>query len=344
MTETIYTETVRLNNCGGKGDSEQVASRSLSVYIEGTIGAKVGYEVIEGSIAAKYGQSRDTTKSMKLVAPPGTNMEFILRWTERTWLGNIISGNESGTYRMQVPVAVEQVSSHDLGCGGNMQSSANTTNSTPPVQNDGIFQATMPLKIDDVAFAVPSSESIGCVANEQTGYTNQGHKYNLQVPSGWVVVWDSWKAYWASDSYEDDGLLIIYGPWEGEVTIVNGEYCATPIEWADFAISNRRNANPKPNRQEFLVGNIPDSLAPTEDSMNCDFFGELITKVDVIQNLYENQQLVGVQGRLLYAINVPVGWAVHLDGQEYYGPLYLDAGTVASFWSPNSCRPLNTNN
>jgi hypothetical protein len=77
--------------------------------------------------------------------------------------------------------------------------------------------------------------------------------------------------------------------------------------------------------------------------VNCSFIDELVAKADVIQRLYEGQTLAGVQARLLYPIDVPTGWTVHKDGKEYYGPIHFDAGVVASFWSPVSCRPLNIN-
>ncbi|MBI4760122.1 MAG: hypothetical protein ACOYYF_16225 [Chloroflexota bacterium] len=117
-SETVsFTETIRINNCGGKSESEQVSERSFSTNIEGAVELQIGYEIIEGSVTAKYGQYRNVSKSHKLSAPPGTNMEFVLRWTEQTWRGSIIANNKSGSYRVHVPISVEQVSGQDLGCG-----------------------------------------------------------------------------------------------------------------------------------------------------------------------------------------------------------------------------------
>jgi len=113
------TETIRLNNCGGKANTEQTAERSHTVSIggEGQIG--IGYQILVASVSAKYAQSKGSSKSQKLVAPPGTNMEFTLAWTEQGWTGTITADGKSGqaTYRVRVPISVELMSSRDLGCG-----------------------------------------------------------------------------------------------------------------------------------------------------------------------------------------------------------------------------------
>ncbi|NOH04825.1 MAG: hypothetical protein HND47_24065 [Chloroflexi bacterium] len=115
-----YDETIHINNCGGKADSEQTASRSFATTIEGGAEFKAGYQmIVEGGISAKYSQYRNTTKSMRLLAPPGTNMEFVLRWSEEVHAGNVTVDGSTGTYEVRVPIAVEQVSSQDLGgCSG----------------------------------------------------------------------------------------------------------------------------------------------------------------------------------------------------------------------------------
>jgi len=115
-----YDETIHINNCGGKADSEQTASRSFATNIEGGAEFSAGYQaIVEGGISAKYSQYRNVTKSQKLIAPPGTNMEFVLRWSEELHAGNVTVNGATGNYEVRVPVAVEQVSSQDLGgCGG----------------------------------------------------------------------------------------------------------------------------------------------------------------------------------------------------------------------------------
>jgi len=117
-----YDETIHINNCGGKADSEQTASRSFATSIEGGAEISAGYQsIIEGSVSAKYSQYRNVTKSQKLTAPPATNMEFILRWSEDVHSGNVTVNGSTGNYEVRVPVSVEQVSSQDLGCGGVVQ-------------------------------------------------------------------------------------------------------------------------------------------------------------------------------------------------------------------------------
>jgi len=78
--------------------------------------------------------------------------------------------------------------------------------------------------------------------------------------------------------------------------------------------------------------------------LDCSFIDKLLTKADVIQNLYDGQSLAGVQARLIYPVDVPAGWIVQEGSKDYYGPVHFDSGVVASFWSPNSCRPLNIGN
>jgi hypothetical protein len=118
-----YDEIIRINNCGGKADSEQTASRSFATTFEGGAEISAGYQgVVEGGISAKYSQYRNITKSQRLIAPPGTNMEFVLRWSEEIHAGNVIVNGSSGDYEVRVPVSVEQISSQDLNhCDGESQ-------------------------------------------------------------------------------------------------------------------------------------------------------------------------------------------------------------------------------
>ena len=114
----VYDEIVRINNCGGKGDSEQTKSRDFATHVEFGAGASAGYRsIVQGSLSAKYSEYRNTSVSQRLVAPPGTNMEFVLRWSDDVRAGNVQVNGKSGTYEVRIPVSVEQVSSRDLGCG-----------------------------------------------------------------------------------------------------------------------------------------------------------------------------------------------------------------------------------
>lgn len=114
----VYDEIVRLNNCGGKGDTDQTVTREFATTIEFGTGISAGYKsVVEGNISAKYSEYRNTSKSLRVVAPPGTNMEFVLRWSDDVRAGNVQVNGKSGTYEVRIPISVEQISSRDLGCG-----------------------------------------------------------------------------------------------------------------------------------------------------------------------------------------------------------------------------------
>jgi len=138
-----YDETIHINNCGGKADSEQTASRSFATNIEGGAEFSAGYQsIVEGGISAKYSQYRNVTKSQKLIAPPGTNMEIILRWSEEVYAGNVTVNGATGNYEARVPVAVEQVSSQDLGgCSGGNAPVTGTPQFPSPLQDVRIRRA-----------------------------------------------------------------------------------------------------------------------------------------------------------------------------------------------------------
>lgn len=139
---TSYDETVHINNCGGKADSEQTKSRSFSTDIQGGIDVGV-QQVVVGVISAKYSQSRNASVSQRLVAPAGTNMEFVLRWSEEVHAGNVTVNGSTGTYTANIPIAVEQVSGQDLdGCNG--VPALPTTPPTLPTQPPAIQTAVSP--------------------------------------------------------------------------------------------------------------------------------------------------------------------------------------------------------
>jgi hypothetical protein len=117
--ETSYEEIVHINNCGGKANTEQVAAKSFKTHIQGGVEIGVGYhQIIESRVSSQYGQYRDEAKSLKLIAPPETNMEFVLKWYEEVRAGNVTVDGKVEGYNVRIPLAVEQVSVNDLGCGG----------------------------------------------------------------------------------------------------------------------------------------------------------------------------------------------------------------------------------
>lgn len=143
-----YDETIRLNNCGGKADSEQTITRSFSTEIESGVEFKVGYQIIEGQVSLQYSEYRNISISQKLIAPPGTNMEFVLRWSENIRAGNVIVNGTKGTYKVHIPTAVEQISSRDIDkCNNGLQIqptptvimsiTPTTVLTTPPPESEG---------------------------------------------------------------------------------------------------------------------------------------------------------------------------------------------------------------
>jgi hypothetical protein len=133
--ETIsYDETVHMNNCGGKADIEQTLTKSFSTSLEGKISPSFGVSFpiksvpvdVQLAVDAKYGQYRDTEKSIKVTAPPGSNMEFNLRWSEEKHAGNVKVNDQESNYSVRIPISVELVSSQDIGC-----STAQTSPATP---------------------------------------------------------------------------------------------------------------------------------------------------------------------------------------------------------------------
>lgn len=121
--ESSEVETVHMNNCGGKADALQTAERSKAVSIGGELEIGANYQVVEGAISAKYEQTNSSSKSQTLIAPPGTNMEFVLIWIQnvKTGLINVEGKSGQATYRISTPISVELALSEDLGCQGIVQ-------------------------------------------------------------------------------------------------------------------------------------------------------------------------------------------------------------------------------
>lgn len=112
------TEIVRLNNCGGKADVEQIIERTQSFSFDAGGEAGVGYKnVVWAALSERYGESDEVKKSIILVAPPNTNMEYTLTWTERIYTGVIqLQSYPRTDYSVSSPIEVALTSSRDLGC------------------------------------------------------------------------------------------------------------------------------------------------------------------------------------------------------------------------------------
>jgi hypothetical protein len=118
VVQTVtYEETIHINNCGGKAESEQTSTRSFSTNYDFEIGLSVGKkDLLQGSVAWKYGQYSNVTKSQRVIAPPDTNMEYLLKWSEEEHAGTVTIDGETGKYKVHIPIGVEQISSVDHTC------------------------------------------------------------------------------------------------------------------------------------------------------------------------------------------------------------------------------------
>ena len=122
-TDEKEAEAIRMNNCGGKADASQTAERTKAINIGGELEIGANYQVVEGAVTAKYDQTNSSSKSLTLVAPPGTNMEFVLVWEQNVKTGLVTIDGKSGqaAYRISTPITVLLASSQDLGCQGIVQ-------------------------------------------------------------------------------------------------------------------------------------------------------------------------------------------------------------------------------
>jgi len=77
--------------------------------------------------------------------------------------------------------------------------------------------------------------------------------YRINVPNAWAVIIDSWKAEWDSGSYNNNGILIIIGEWQGLLKINTGALCVIPVELLNANLEFRRNLSGKDGRPEFTI-------------------------------------------------------------------------------------------
>lgn len=221
----VYDEIVRINNCGGKGDSEQTKSRDFATTVEFGAGVSAGYQsIVQGSLSAKYSEYRNTSGSQRLVAPPGTNMEFVLRWSDDVRAGNVQVNGKSGTYEVRIPVSVEQVSSRDLGCGTMQQN----TQPTP------IYQ---PIPTQRTA-APPLNCGMGTPLPHRAPVVGQPW---ILPSGGWIIV-NFWSNEPGVDQTEHKLLL---GPNDPRTLLGGGSAWQWPIECESVVRENYRN-NPLP--------------------------------------------------------------------------------------------------
>ena len=83
----------------------------MEITFEGSFG--VSYSVLEAKLRAQYSESQ--SRSLTLLAGPGTNMEYTVAWTDQLISGQVSIGGESGLFNIRMPT-VALMSSSDLGC------------------------------------------------------------------------------------------------------------------------------------------------------------------------------------------------------------------------------------
>ena len=213
-------ETIHMNNCGGKADSSQIAKKSLSIQIEG--GGKLGVDgqVVNGEIMAKYSRADGISKSLELVAPPGTNMEFVLLWTEKSWIGVVLTqdDNEQADYKVSVPLAVELVGSQDRGCPTPSASLDEDTQSNQPESQ--ILPTTIPNNIQPSpsSSAVVHSASDPEKINTQVTQGGVSKDYSMTLKDGEILVGHADKF----QNYESCVAYLIVGPGVFDFSIKSG--------------------------------------------------------------------------------------------------------------------------
>jgi len=107
---------------------------------------------------------------------------------------------------------------------------------------------------------------------------------------------------------------------------------------------------PQPTVQPTFPTKVPPqstplrTSSPSQSQDTCYFIDELLTKGSVIRSLdvpEGSRYWAGVVIHLNTSVNLPAGWIVQRENQpDVTGPATIPAGITASFWSPESCRPL----
>lgn len=135
VSENAVVEPIYINNCGNPASAEQVSQHSQTITVGGSATLGFDAKVVNGSVEGNYSSTKGVTKSQKVTAAPNTNMEFILLWKEKVSEGTVTASGHSGqaTYRVSVPIAVEQVSAENLGCPGATPTATSTPKTSKPV-------------------------------------------------------------------------------------------------------------------------------------------------------------------------------------------------------------------
>lgn len=187
-TDTV-TEPIYLNNCGNSAQAEQISERSQTVSVEGAAQIGVSIEFVQASVSGQYITSNSVKKSQTVIASPRTNMKFVLLWTEKINEGVVGIDGRAGqaSYRVRVPISVEQVSADDLGCSDN-----STDQTTGEIIPESPAQVVMPTA---TLLPVPAPTASGPSIAASDTWSQDGIdvfldqlKLNSDGISGYVVV------------------------------------------------------------------------------------------------------------------------------------------------------------
>lgn len=264
-------EVIRMNNCGGRGEVKQTAERSLTVEVEGEASLGVDIRVVRADLAGRYAESRGVSKSMEITAPPGTNMEYTLVWTEQSWFGTVTSSVGSGAakYRARVPIAVDLRSSRDVGdcAGGQAPTAPATQPEVPPLTPEPPTPPAPPTAIPTTPppTPIPPTEAGAILRDGETwygngwtltvnnfSYDNLKPTFRLQNNSGRVVLLPSARGdnfTMEADTGESYAPCIKVDNWTWRIpTMPQKEYLAgATYEWSwGFAYSLKGNPCQEP--------------------------------------------------------------------------------------------------
>lgn len=122
------------------------------------------------------------------------------------------------------------------------------------VESTQATPATTTLVVNGKSYLRPDPSSTPrCVAQDMHTDGSNIVDYDVVVPEDWVMMWSFLQAQWPNNYYNNDGLLIINGPWSGRIQINTGGSCSGPKEWYNFIKENRINYYPVPSRPEFPI-------------------------------------------------------------------------------------------
>jgi len=249
----------------------------VSVNANGQVGFAGTDVELGATVASQFGQSYGTSetlsRSITVKAGIRTDMQHTIRQVEIWKVGQArisVGGQETIIpFKFRSNFAIELVNSQDLGCGTSQNHEpSNNPPATPvsaPTQivaspTSNIATDFSTLSILDITnnksykfdFPPTATESASCAgAYLKTGMTIINYEFN--VPKSWAVIIDSWKAEWSSGNYQNNGILVITGEWQGNVKINIGAICVVPINLLQSSLEVRRNLSNNDGRPEYTI-------------------------------------------------------------------------------------------